>query len=228
MMIKNFKLNNKALATLLLSSALTLSGCKANCDVEGQHAHLYTYKYENEYLISQYIVSEEKYINGLTRQDYYKFVDDEEAKKLNFISDNSNCLLKIDKNKGYVKYITKNCTNYYDYECSFTTYRVYNSNSPAIPVENTYYSKDPYNEDCTGRKRLHYYTFYGYNLQLNSNGEYELIRSKEYYTMDEVVKNCEYIPKGCYIKYKTQNENRIEDIENAINLEIEENDTKTR
>ena len=109
-MIKRLRINNKVLASLILSSSLFVTGCTVECNIENQHAHLYSYHINDDVDYRQYIVSEDYVYNNMTRRNEYIIVDDEQKERLKFISESdinySGTILKISENPDYVEYFS--------------------------------------------------------------------------------------------------------------------------
>lgn len=224
-MIKNIRLNKKVLATLMLSSSLVFCGCESyeyECDINTRHAHLYTYDINDDLSLQKYIESEMYMVNGYKKEADYIEITDDDALKLDAISDyesfNKNdvgSILKINENEDYIKYLKNEYQNYYDYKCEDKSFYArgtyplnpFNRYIPTVETE-IYYSKDPDNKHTTGEKRLHYYTFYGYNI-VKIDGHYELVESDNYFTLDDCLENCEYIAKNCISLQKTEDEELI-------------------
>ena len=228
-MIKNIKFNKKALAALFLSGSLALGGCDlptntADCDITVRHAHLYDLNYGNGVHIHRYLESELIDNGDYKRKEGYILLDDEdEYSKFHaeYYNNYHGFIVKIDENKEYVdylkKYVPENYINKVDYKCYGEVFYPKGTDltDPMNRLTNTweyetYYSKNPDHKDATGEKRLKYYSFYGYNLIKNDNG-YELVKSEDYYTIDDVIDNCEYI--GYYYlndKKKTEDQELIE------------------
>ena len=82
----------------------TMSGCRAKCDIEGEHSHLY--KTSSGY--SAYVDSEEDFLYGFTRYDDYKDdvdpIDDYAFHKE---------LLRIDDNQEIIDEKISNDSDYY-------------------------------------------------------------------------------------------------------------------
>ena len=225
-MIKNIKINKKVLAALFLSSSLTLCGCEAKeaeCDIDVRHAHLYerqlnSGEYGDIYL-HKYMESEIIRDYYFDRKDDYIEISDEEALKLQTINDYEHenrsrvgFIIKIDENKYLFNCLEDRYQNYYDYKCVEDVYYPIGADLAGLTWETeTYYSKDPNHRYATGEKRLNYYVFYGYNLIDTDNG-YELIKSGEYYTLDDLVANCEYIDDYCAVLRRTEKQDKIDSL----------------
>ena len=170
----------------------------------------------------------------MTRRNEYIIVDDEQKERLKFISEsdinNSGTILKISENPDYVEYFSNKYNDVLEYKCE--SYVIHPKGTyPANPLNKytqtrdkflEYYTENP-NElvDTTGERRLTYYTYYGYNLVQNEDGEYELVRSIDYDSFDEVLDSCEYMATNSYNKHQTNDEE-------FINSYLEDNKTLTK
>lgn len=223
-MIKNIRLNKKVLATLMLSSSLALTGCEwieKDCDIEERHAHLYTnyYSKEDDFYLNKYIESEYIIENDFERTDNYIEITDEEAEKLKAVNKYERLnkkevgfIVKIDENQDYIDYLSNVCKNYYEYEFMdkwLYPKGTYLSNpwNWGMPTweDTPNYSLDPNVKNATGNKRLHFYIFRGFNL-VEINGEYKMVESEMYFSLDDLIENCEYIDYFCSHKYITSDE----------------------
>lgn len=117
---KVFKLVTATLACAIITTSL--SACEAKvieCDIEGQHLHLYINENSN---LSRYIKSEKEFISGLYRTDAYLPITEELSK----IDENE--LYRIEDNNEYLKEISSLCKpkrEEYSYEYVYGTYYGY-------------------------------------------------------------------------------------------------------
>lgn len=217
--MKNFNLNLKkmvklrgvplALAATVLATSLTGCGKKAECDVEGDHAHLYTNEegyeayYNKEYLTYDGYERQEEYI-PLTEEEVslYKFLD---KKDLISLDDNLDTILaQQEQNQDYVEYR-------YSYRKTIRrkvgkvwTHRV---------VTRYSWTSDPNHENLTGETRLCHYLYQACNVYKDEYGKYVVIPSEEVDDISELVGNYTYVKKVFY---------KVVNIENNLELDYED------
>ena len=117
--MKNMKLNLEkmiklrglpiVLAATVMAIGLTGCGKKAECNIEGSHAHLYT----NEQNFIRYIDKEYLSYEGYERQDDYIALSKEEAELRKF--EDKKDLLRIDENIDVIKALQEQNKDYIEY-----------------------------------------------------------------------------------------------------------------
>jgi len=212
--LKNLKINlDKMIGLRGVSLAIVgslliggLSGCakKADCSVEGNHAHLYTSDegystyYNKEYLTYDGYERQEEYI-PLTEEevDLYKFLD---KKDLISLSDNLEVILaQQEQNQDYVEYR-------YSYKKRVTRM------GGKVPVRRTVtrysWTSDPNHSDLTGETRVCHYVYQACNVYKDEHGKYVVIPSEYVDDINDLVGEYTYVRK---IYYKVINlENNLE------------------
>lgn len=211
----NININSKKLNALrgvtfalVLSLPLSLTGCgeKADCNINGSHAHMYrsnigfTKYIEDEHLKHEGYDRYDDYINIEGQEDLYDFLKKKD-------------LMKIDDNLEVIKSTQDSLEDYTEYRYTYTymqpvphttkigkTTTVYYTYIPMIRYS---WTKDPNHSRLTGETRLCHYVYVAYKVEKNDKGKYVLIPSP--YTDDVTTIKDEY----SYIKknfYKIVNE----------------------
>ena len=183
---------------LVLVGSLTACGKKADCNVTGNHVHLYKNEkgyvryIDKEYLsyegYSRY--EEYKYIEG--QEDLYKFLD---KKDLMRIDDNIDLLLAVQNtNKDYTEYR-------YKYTYMQPIPHVI-SNGKTTSVFYTYiaqtrysWTSDPNHSRLTGETRLCHHVYVAYKIEKDEKGKYVLIPSPQVDDITTVMDEYPYINK---------------------------------
>ncbi len=188
----NIKLNLKKLVSLrgvalvLVASGIvtSLTGCgkKAECNISGNHAHLYQNEQgyiryiDKEYLSYEGYQRQEDYVSIEGEEDYYKFLN---KKDLLRIDDNLDLILaEQERNQDYMEYrysyiylqpiphtrkIGKVTSTYFTY----------------IPVTRHSWTKDANHSRLTGETRVCHYVYVAYKVEVNEKGKYVLIPSSQ-------------------------------------------------
>ncbi|MDE5888922.1 MAG: hypothetical protein K2H20_02770, partial [Bacilli bacterium] len=217
--MKNFNLNLKkmvrlrgvpiALAATVLATSLTGCGKKAECSVEGDHAHLYTNEqgyeayYNKEYLTYEGYERQEEYI-PLTDEDLalYKFLD---KKDLISLDDNLDVILaQQEQNQDYIEYR-------YSYKKRVT--RMVGKVPTRRTVTRYSWTSDPNHSGLTGETRLCHYVYQACNVYKDEYGKYVVVPSEEVDDIRDLVGEYTYVRK---IFYKVIN------LENNLELDYED------
>lgn len=188
---------------LVLVGSLTACGKKAECNITGNHAHLfknekgYIRYIDKEYLTYEGYTRYEDYQNIDGQEELYKFLD---KKDLMRIDDNLDLLLAIqDTNKNYTEYRYK-----YTYMQPIphtmrvgkvtTTYFTY------IPHTRYSWTSDPNHSRLTGETRLCHHVYVAYKIEKDEKGKYVLIPSPQVDDITTVMEEYPYISnKYCKI-----------------------------
>lgn len=207
----NFKFNlnkiisMKGLALLLVATTCTtsLAGCgkKADCDINGKHAHLYT----NEQGYIRYIPEEYMSYEGYTRNDEYISIEDQEdlykfmdKKNLLKIEDNLDVILEQqDKNTDYIEYryryiwmqpiphtmrVGKTTTTYFTY-----------MSQPRYS-----WTDNPERAGLTGDTRVCHHVYTAYKIEKDDDSNYVLIPSQDVDDIREVMDEYPYVKEKFY------------------------------
>lgn len=207
----NFKFNlnkiisMKGLALVLVATTCTtsLTGCgkKADCNIDGKHAHLYT----NEYGYVRYIDKEYMKYEGYTRSDenisiigqekLYKFFDKKDLLK---IEDNINVIVsQQEKNVDYIEYrysytwmqpIPHTISN----GKTTTTFFTY------VPHKRYSWTSNPDRSGLTGETRNCHYVYTAYKIEKDEDGKYVLIPSSDVDDIRDVMDEYPYIKEKFY------------------------------
>lgn len=201
-------------------------GKKAECDIEGSHAHKYTneegyIRYINkEYLEYDGYQRDEEYINIEGEEDLYKFIDQHSLMR---IDDNLDIIIaKMAENEDFIEYRYS-----YPYDEPIPHYSIINGITYTFYSYNTttYYSwtKDVNQENLTGEQRMCHYVYTGYKIAIDDNGKYVLIPSEEVDDIREIMDEYPYI-KQTYYKVIDINTGLEVDYENGPEQDLDEED----
>lgn len=174
-----------------------LTGCskKIDCNINGDHAHLYT----NEEGMERYVAKEYEGYEGFTRQDeyvpltedevaLYKFLDKKDLVSLN---DNLEFLLaQQEQNHDYIEYR-------YSYRKKVT--RMVGKVPMKKIVTRYSWTADPNHPDLTGETRVCHYVYQGFNVYKDDRGRYVAIPSEEVDDTNQLIGKYAYV-KVCYCK----------------------------
>lgn len=225
MKIKNLKINQKALSKLTacvlvgMLATTTLTGCgkKADCNVSGNHAHLYV----NEQDFVRYIDKEYLTYQGYERQEEYIEIDSEDKELYKFM--NKNKLLKIEDNLDAIATVEDSNHDYIEYRYSYIylmpvahyvntekSTEVYYSYIPTIHYS---WTTDPERSSLTGEQRRCHYVYQGFNIAKDENGKYVLIASEYVDSISDLSGEYKYIKEKFY---------KVVDAEHGYNLDYED------
>lgn len=193
---KMFRLRGVSLVLVATVLATGLAGCgkKADCNVEGSHAHLYT----NEDGMERYVAKEYESYEGFERHDesiplteeeatLYKFLD---KKDLVSLDDNLEFLLaQQEQNKDYVEYR-------YSYRKRVT--RLVGKTPMRMTVTRYSWTSNPNHPDLTGETRNCHYVYQGFNVYKDDRGKYVVIPSEEVDDINKLVGEYAYVKVGYY------------------------------
>lgn len=158
-----------ALATTI--SLMSLTGCtkKMDCDIEAEHAHIYT---SDENFLS-YGTKEYEHIGDLYWTEEIVPVTDE----IEYMEDKD--LLKIEENIGALEQDTKNDFPYIEYEYKYTTTTFVSTGKTVIPITTTHrnFTTDENHSRLTGRIRNVEYKYQAYKITTNKKGKKKLVKS---------------------------------------------------
>ncbi len=202
---KMVSLRGVALALVLTGSVTCLTGCgeKAECDVRGNHAHMY----QNETGYIRYIDKEYLRYEGYDRQEEYVVIGDSED--LYKFLDKKN-LLRIDDNLELIKQVQEQNQDYMEYRYRYThlqpiphvrsngkttsTYFTY------IPVTRYSWTDNPNHSRLTGETRMCHHVYQAYDIAKDDKGKYVLIASDKVDDITTVMDEYPYIKeKYCVI-----------------------------
>ena len=183
---------------LVLVSPMALTGCgkKAECNIDGSHAHMY----RSNLGYVRYIEDEHLRFDGYDRYDDFIRIDGEEdlykflkKKDLLRIDDNlENILSKQTEDEDYIEYRYK-----YTYMQPIphtrkigkttTTYFTY------IPHTRYSWTSDPNHSRLTGETRLCHHMYVAYKVEKNDKGKYVLIPSEYVEDLSDAMDEYPYI-----------------------------------
>lgn len=169
------------LATTVMMTGLSGCGKKAECDIKGDHAHLYT----NEQNFSRYINKEYLSYEGYERQEDYKVLSEDEKKLCKF--EDKKDLLRIDENIDAIAAVQEQNHDYIEYRYAYTylmpiphhvrsgktsyTYFTY------IPVTHHSWTSNPEHSRLTGEQRRCHHVYQACNVVIDENGKYVVVPS---------------------------------------------------
>ena len=174
--MKNMKLNLEkmiklrglpiVLAATVMAIGLTGCGKKAECNIEGSHAHLYT----NEQNFIRYIDKEYLSYEGYERQDDYIALSKEEAELRKF--EDKKDLLRIDENIDVIKALQEQNKDYIEYRYSYrkTIRRKVGKVWTHRRVTRYSWTSDPNHSNLTGETRLCHYVYQACNVYIDEHG----------------------------------------------------------
>lgn len=190
--MRNLKINIdkmirlRGVAFVLAATTLTvgLSGCgkKAECDIKGSHAHLYT----NESGYVRYIDKEYLSYEGYERQDDYVNLSKDEVELCRF--EDKKDLLRIDENIEVIEAIQNQNQDYIEYRYAYTylmpiphyirTGKTSTMYFTYIPTTHYSWTSDPNHSRLTGEQRRCHHVYQAYNVVVDENGKYVLVPSE--------------------------------------------------
>lgn len=180
-----------ALAATVLVTGLTGCSEKVDCDVEGDHAHLYTSEegysawYNKEYL--EY--------DGYSRHDEYITLTKED-KELNKFLDKKD-LIRLDDNLDVILSETENNNDYVEYRYSYKKWvtRLVGKVPMRRKVTRYAWTTDPNHAGLTGESRVCHYVYQGCNVYKDEYGKYVVVPSEEVDDIEDLVGRYEYVRK---------------------------------
>ena len=181
--MKNLKYNIKNILGVIGTSIilLTTTGCskKAECDINGYHAH----KYVNNNNMTRYIAQEYVDYEGYTREEEYITLLEKERKLYDYL-DNRN-LLRIDDNEEVIREKMKENKDFYEYRYAYTYLmplphysrvgKVTHVRFTYVPRTHYSWTTDANHSRLTGEKRLCTYEYTSYKIEIDEYGKYVLI-----------------------------------------------------
>ncbi len=208
---ENFRRLKGAALALVMVTPFALTGCgkKAECNVDGSHAHMY----KNESGVVRFIEKENLTYEGYTRYDDYISIEDQED-LYKYLTKKD--LMRIDDNLDYV-------VNTQEAQHDFTEYRYRYTHLQPIPhfrkigkVTSTYFTyipvtryswtSDPNHSRLTGETRLCHYVYRAYKVGKNEKGKYVMIESPYVEDLREVMDEYPYMKKEFYTIVTTNGE----------------------
>lgn len=188
-------------AVLVLVGSLTACGKKAECNVEGSHAHLYKndkgyIRYiDKEYLTYEDYSRNEEYIDIEGQEDLYKFL---RKKDLMRIDDNLDLILATQESQeDYIEYRYK-----YTHMQPIPHFRKIGKTSSVyytyIPQTRYSWTSDPNHSRLTGETRVCHHVYVAYKIEKNEKGKYVLIPSPDVEDLSTVMDEYPYVKKTYY------------------------------
>lgn len=207
--MKNLKLNlekmlkvrglSLVLAATMMTTGLTGCGKKAECDVSGSHAHLYT----NEDNFVRYSDKEYLYDGGFERQDEYITLTKEEEKLRSF--EDKKDLLRIDENIEAIENYEAQNHDYIEYRYAYTylmpiPHYVSTGKSTSvyftyIPTTHYSWTSDANHSRLTGEERRCHHVYQAYNVVVDEYGKYVLVPSEYVDSISDLNGEYKYIKK---------------------------------
>ena len=217
------------LAGTVLFTGLTGCSKRAECEVDGDHAHLYTSEegyrawYNEEYL--EY--------GGYNRNDEYISLDDEEVKLNKFLAKKD--LIRLDENLDTILSKTEDNQDYVEYRYSYKkrVLRPIGKSLMYMTVTRYSWTSDPNHSGLTGETRNCHYVYQGCNVYKDEHGDYVVIPSEEVDDVKDLIGKYEYVRKeyskvidlesGEEVNYEDgpEDENELEEENNATNQSYE-------
>ncbi len=248
--MKNLKINydkftalrGTALVLVIVTMVASLTGCgkKADCNVGGKHAHLYT----NEEGYVRYIEDEHLRYEGYDRNEEYISIEGQE-KLYNFL-DKKN-LMRIDDNLEVIQSIQDGHCDYTEYRYRYTylqpiphtrkvgktttTYFTY------IPMTRYSWTSNPDHSRLTGETRLCRYVYVAYKVEVDERGKYVLIPSPQVDDLTTVMDEYPYVKEKFYkvvniygeeVDYEDGKEEDLSEEDKRRQQEYEESQPKTQ
>jgi len=229
--MKNLKLNLKKLIALGGAALVlvTTSGCgkKADCDIQGYHAH----KYVNDKEYVRYIDKEYLSYEGYDRQDDYIELSQSDGELYKFLDKRN--LLRIDDNIDTIRDAQLENQDYMEYRYAYTYLMpipIFHSTGKThyvtyMFVPHTHYSwtTDPNHSRLTGETRVCHYVYTSYKIEKDEHGKYVLIPGPE--KQDIISTKDEYpyilekyyevidLKDGCVLDYEDMETDDVEHIQ---------------
>ena len=177
--MKFLRTNSKKMLAILGAAFVLFmtGGCskKAECKIEGLHAH----KYVNDKKMVRYIDQEYLNYEGYERQEEYIALDEIERKFYRFLDDRN--LLRIDDNIDAIKCAQAENQDFTEY-CYLEQYKRFvpmrlGKVTTIIPVNSvrTKWTRVPNHECLTGESKNYTYSYTSYKIEIDENGNYVLI-----------------------------------------------------
>lgn len=206
------KMKNIIISGLVISSVFSLTGCSKtnNCDIQETHVHKFVD------IDERFIVYASDRTNGSSyfqhdilfeQTDEYILVTNEEKDLYEYAAYQG--LIKIDDNEEAISdcFLSFDLKPFYEYEYCDTQSTMIGT----LPSTTTVYSwtRDSEHSNLTGKIRIAYPVYYGYNIVKNEDNEYELIKSNPYISYDELISDgYEYIKSSIqdFIRFDVINE----------------------
>ena len=222
--MRNLKLNLKKLALMaglsLVLVTTTSCGKKAECNVEGYHAH----RYVSEQQYVRYIDQEYLSYEGYERQEDYIELNDSDKKLYKFLDKRN--LLRIDDNIETIQRTQEENKDFIEYRYAYTYLMpipiVHHTGKTTfvtfmfIPTTHYSWTRDPNHSRLTGETRLCHYEYTSYKIEIDEHGNYVLIPGPE---TEDIISTREEFPYILEKYYKVINltdgcEASYEDMEN--------------
>ena len=189
------KIKNIVISGVVFSSIVSLSGCYNNCDIKEMHVHEYVSFDDNFIVYASDDHPDISYFFGPVRYkktDNCKQVTEEEKDLYEFMAFNG--LIKIEDNEKAISnyFLSHNDEPLCEYEYYQEVSRMYGS----IPQLETLYlwTRDSNHLNLTGKKRVVCPVYYGYNIVMDENNKYTLVKSEPFTSYSELIDNgYEYI-----------------------------------
>lgn len=221
------------LAATVMATGLTGCGKKAECNVSGNHAHLYT----NEDNFIRYIDKEYLSYESYERQDDYITLNKEE-KELRSFEDKKD-LLRIDENIEAIESYEAQNHDYIEYRYAYTylmpiphyihTGKTSTMYFTYIPTTHYSWTSNADHGRLTGEQRRCHHVYQAYNVVKDEKGKYVLVPSDYVDSISDLNGEYTYIKKNfCKVidaeyGYDLDYEDGIEDDPDLIQDEVEEN-----
>ena len=196
---KNIQRKKTILSSLILTSAIIMSGCvkDVECDINYSHAHYY----EDDNDLKRLVDSEKEYIGSFERKDDYVIIGSDVRSLLLFERENK--LININLNEDAIKKMISQNEDFTEYKFSYLsddTIPSYNVNGQNVSInyscepEVCYsWTTDESHEELTGKKRVVHYMYYGYKVTIDEKGNFILKRSDAVDSLEDLPLEYQYI-----------------------------------
>mgnify|MGYP007056157951 CR=1 FL=1 len=222
--MKNLKLNFKKFLALggVALVLVTSAGCgkKADCDIQGYHAH----KYINDKEYVRYIDKEYLSYEGYDRQDSYIELSQSDGELYKFLDKRN--ILRIEDNVKTIQKTQERNQDYIEYRYAYTylmpipifhsTGKTHYVTYMFVPQTHYSWTSDPEHSRLTGETRLCHYEYTSYKIEKDENGKYVLIPGPEKQDIISTMNEYPYILEDYYQVINLENglEVDYEDMEN--------------
>ena len=210
-------------STFLIKSYLR----KSDCNLDYSHVHVYEYKYSD---IETVFDSERINLHGFRWTDRVESYGENDLDRIHFMEDKR--LISIYRNLDYLEKYMEDNSDYEEYEYSYkvkevdyyvdavTGKRTMSSSGNVRPIYKYVtkydYSRDINHSDLTGNARTVHTKYYAYNICMQDNGKYKMIKSDlvDDITDSELIELYPYFKLGNfseieYTKYKIDTKTKV-------------------
>ena len=206
----NKNIRRRIISLLLSLNILTLAGCakKVDCNVEGDHIHVYT----SSDGINRYVKGENETVGKYgksvyTRTDDYLGLNSDNRDLYYFIS--SHNLVNIEDNLDSLRLLESNLRDYYNFEYYDVNTEEYTTTKYSFgdrieethkrDVKTYYWTNNPHHSNLTGKYHVSTHVIYGYNIVRNSKGHLTIQKSGPVQDIDTLIQmGYKYVDTSLY------------------------------